>query len=225
MTWPSAMPGANTSVTVHSGMRCRRMIPERHGDRGDQAAVEHAARSHQRQQLARDCCRERVEVDDQQQQLRADQRADDDPDAEVHDPVGIEAARPGAHQRELQAEQVGGGQQHAVGVDREARRSQTGWDAWSSSEADHVEEHEDGADGDRRVGDVERPEVRRRPSRRRRSRRRSRRPRGRSGCRRRRRGSAPARSAPAARGSRAARRRRRSPPARCAAMPIITTGL
>ena len=49
-------------------------VPEGHADREDQAAVEHAARPGQRQQVGRRAA-ELVEVDDQQQQLRADQRA------------------------------------------------------------------------------------------------------------------------------------------------------
>ena len=91
-------------------------VPERDDDREDQAAVEHAARARQRQQLAR-IGAERAEVGDEQQQLRADQRADDDVDAEVEHARLVEAARLGADHRELQAEQVGGGQQDAVGVD------------------------------------------------------------------------------------------------------------
>ena len=94
-------------------------VPERDHDRRDQSAVEHAGRADQVHQPGR-AQRELVVIDDQQQQLGADQRADDDPDAEVHDPVRIEPAGAGPHQRELQAEQVGGGQQQAVGVDREA---------------------------------------------------------------------------------------------------------
>ena len=120
-------------------------VPDRDRDGGDQPAVEHAAGPHQRHQLAR-ILPERVEVDDQQQQLGADQRADDDPDAQVHDPVGVEAARPRTHQRELQAEQVGGRQQHAVGVDGEpADLKQYGMHVVVPS-AEHVEDHEDRAD-------------------------------------------------------------------------------
>ena len=69
------------------------------------------------------------EVGDQQQQLGADERADDDVDAEVEDALRVEAARPRADQRELQAEQIGRRQQHAVGVDGEPARPQTVLDA------------------------------------------------------------------------------------------------
>ena len=60
-----------------------------------------------------------IEVDEEQQQLRADQRGDDDGDAEVERAVRIEPAALRARHRQPQAEQVRGGQQHAVGVDRD----------------------------------------------------------------------------------------------------------
>ena len=138
-------------------------IQQRDGDGGDQAAVEHAGRAEQVQQLAASSsrtCRARRRAS---MQLGADERADDDPDAEVHDPVRVEAARPRAHQRELQPEQVRGGQQQRRRCRRGSRRSQTGWDAWRASEADHIEQDEDRADRDGGVGNVERPEVRRAP--------------------------------------------------------------
>ena len=94
-------------------------VPQGDGDGRDQPAVEHAARARQVRQ-SRGAQGRTCRIDDEQQQLRADQRADDDPDPEVHDPVRIQAARPGPDQRELQAEQVGGGEQQPVGVDREA---------------------------------------------------------------------------------------------------------
>ncbi len=101
-------------------------IPQRDDDRCDQPAVKHAARPQQRQQFLR-IPAERVEFDDQEQQLRAGERADDDPDAEVHHPVRIESALAGADQCELQPQQVGGGQQDAVGVDREASDFKQDW--------------------------------------------------------------------------------------------------
>ena len=61
-----------------------------------------------------------MHVDGEEQQLGADERADDDPDAQVHHPLLIEGARARAHQREPQPEQVGDGEQDAVGVDGEA---------------------------------------------------------------------------------------------------------
>src|SRR5207302_7909525 len=60
---------------------------------------------------------ERLKVRDEQQQLRADERADDDVDAEIHYAIGVEAALPCADQRELQTEQIRGGQQDAIGID------------------------------------------------------------------------------------------------------------
>ena len=80
------MPGANTSHVVHSGSPMLPDVPQRDDDGEDQPAVEHAAGARERQQLAR-VGGERPEVGDQQQQLRADQRADDDVDAEVEDAV------------------------------------------------------------------------------------------------------------------------------------------
>src|SRR5262249_44922672 len=62
---------------------------------------------------------ERLKVGDEQQELRADQRTDDDIDAQVHHPGAVEMARLGALERQLQAKQVGGGEQNAVRVDRD----------------------------------------------------------------------------------------------------------
>ena len=78
-----------------------------------------AKMSQQRQQLRR-APPERVVIDDEQQELRPGERADDDPDAEVHHPGGVETARPRPRQRELQPQQVCRGKQHAVGVDGKA---------------------------------------------------------------------------------------------------------
>ena len=69
-------------------------IPQRDGHRGDEPAVEHPAGAEQIEELAR-ARLVLVEFDDEEQQLRARERADDDPDAEVHHPVRIEAARDG----------------------------------------------------------------------------------------------------------------------------------
>ena len=89
------MPGAKTSVTVHIGIRCRQRYHERHDNCRDQAAVEDAAGSHEVHDSGR-VCGERVALDDQQEQLGADERADDDPDAEIHDPVRDRDRAPGA---------------------------------------------------------------------------------------------------------------------------------
>ena len=62
----------------------------------------------------------------------------------------------------LQAEQIGRGQQHAVGVDRESVRAQAVLDTRVTS-PEHVENHDRDANRDRRIGDVERPEVMRPP--------------------------------------------------------------
>src|SRR5204862_4067825 len=90
-------------------------VHQRDRDGDDQAAVEHSARSQQREQLAR-IGAERIEVGDQQQQLGADQRADDDVDAEVEHPVRVEAAVVRADDSQLQPQQVGGSKQDTVGV-------------------------------------------------------------------------------------------------------------
>ena len=91
-------------------------VPEGDDDREDQAAVEHAARPRQRQQVLRRRA-ELIEVDDEQQQLRADQRGDDDVDAEVEHARRVEPPLLGAAHRQPEPEQIGRGEQHAVGVD------------------------------------------------------------------------------------------------------------
>ena len=91
-----------------------------------QAAVEHAARPRQRQQLRR-IGPKRPEVRDEQQQLRADERADDDVDAEVEHADRVEAARLRADHGELQTEQVRRGEQHAVGVDGDRAEVKQSW--------------------------------------------------------------------------------------------------
>jgi hypothetical protein len=78
-------------------------VPERHEHRRDQSAVEHAARSRQRQQLT-GVAAVVVELDDVQQELGADEGADDDVDAQVEHPRRVETARLGALHREAQAE-------------------------------------------------------------------------------------------------------------------------
>jgi hypothetical protein len=156
MTWPSAMPGANTSLVVQSGRRWRRMYQNATATASDQPAVEHAARAEEREELA-GCCEKVLEVDDEQQELRADERGDDDVDAEVHHPRGVEAARACPRERELQARQVGGGEQHAVGVDAEIGPSSAAVGACRAVRS--MSRMSAAPDGDRRVGDVERPEV------------------------------------------------------------------
>ena len=84
----------------HVGRRPHRQlvaadVPQRDDHREDQPAVEDAARLRQRQQLLR-IAREEPPVLVEEQQLRADQRADDDPDAQVHHPIAVEAAGAGA---------------------------------------------------------------------------------------------------------------------------------
>ena len=120
--------GANVSDTDQSGMRCRHMYQNATSDRHDQPAVEHASRSHQRHQFGRVLIG--VPFDDEQQQLGADERAHDDPDAEVHHPVGIEAARSGAHRARTAAradtQRPAGRRRCRPGT----RGLQTEWDAW-----------------------------------------------------------------------------------------------
>ena len=93
-------------------------VHERHGDRQDQPSIEDAARSQQCEQFAR-IRPEGAEIGEEQQQLGADECADDDVDAEVEDAICVQAAVLRPDHGELQAEQVRGGQQHAVGVQRE----------------------------------------------------------------------------------------------------------
>src|SRR5260221_3729284 len=64
-------------------------VAERDHHCENEAAVEHAPDAHQRQELAR-VGRERLEVDDEEQQFRADERADDDVDAEIEDAIAVD---------------------------------------------------------------------------------------------------------------------------------------
>src|SRR5207248_942815 len=80
-------------------------VPKRDDDGDDQAAVEDAARPGQREQLAR-IGAERFEIGDEQQELRPDESADDDVDAEVEDAVRIESASFGADHREFEAQKI-----------------------------------------------------------------------------------------------------------------------
>ncbi len=91
-------------------------VPQRDDDGQDQPAVEDAARLRQREQL-RGVAREQPPVLVEQQQLGADQGADDDPDAQVHHPVTVQAAGPGADERQPQAGQIAERQQESVAVE------------------------------------------------------------------------------------------------------------
>ena len=134
----------------------------RHGE--NQAAVEHASGASEGDQLGR-VADEGAEVGDDQQQLRADERADDDVDPEVQHARLVEALAWRAHHGQLQAQQIRRGQQHAVGVDRGAgpRSNRIGCMRACS---DHIEDHQRHTDRYRRVGHVERPEMEASPSRR-----------------------------------------------------------
>jgi hypothetical protein len=92
--------------------------PDEHngyGQRGEQAAVEHAACPHEREQLAR-LVPEVVEVDEDQHQLGADECRDDEVDPEVHHPGAVDPAPARPDDGQLQRHQVGGCQQDAVRV-------------------------------------------------------------------------------------------------------------
>ena len=93
---------------------------------GDQPAVKHAARAQQRREFL-PAARELLEVDDEEQRLGADERGDDDPDAEVEHLVGVEPGLPGAARRHPQPEQIGRGQQHAVRVDGDRSELKQDW--------------------------------------------------------------------------------------------------
>jgi hypothetical protein len=105
-------------------------LPDADQDGGDQPAIEHAARTQQGGELL-PTAGEVLEVDNEQQRLGADKRADDHPDAEVHDPRVIEARCLGAPDGHPQAEQIGGGEQHAVGINGERSRVKQDWMHWS----------------------------------------------------------------------------------------------
>ena len=101
-------------------------IPQGDRHRGDEAPVKDPPGAEQIEELG-GVRRVLVELDNEEEQLRADQRADDDPDPQIHHAVGIEAPRPCAHQRELQTQQVRRSEQDAVGVDREAPDFKQDW--------------------------------------------------------------------------------------------------
>ena len=64
-------------------------VPDGDGGGGDEAAVEDPTRAHEREDLGR-ALPEVVEVHDEQQQLGADDGADDDPDSEVEHALLLE---------------------------------------------------------------------------------------------------------------------------------------
>ena len=74
-----------------------------------------------------------------------------------------------ARHREPQAEQVRGGEQHAVRVDGDRSDAKQFWIHDRPPYPEHVEDHQRDADGNRGVGHVERPEVPRPASRSRRN--------------------------------------------------------
>jgi hypothetical protein len=90
--------------------------PEGREERGDEAAVEHTAGAHEREQLAR-LRAEVVEVDGDQHQLGADERRDDEVDPQIHDARRIDAAMAGADNGQLQPRQIREREQHSVRVD------------------------------------------------------------------------------------------------------------
>ncbi len=111
------MPGAVRSATVHASQLVAADEHEPDPERREQTAVEHAAGAHEGEQFAR-LAAEVVEVDGDQHQLGADERRDDEVDPEVHDLGGVDLPAPRAHDRELQARQIGEREQHAVRIDR-----------------------------------------------------------------------------------------------------------
>ena len=116
------MPGAKASHVSQIGEPMATDVPEGNHEREDQPAVEHATRPEQRQRILP----EMVEIDHHQQQLRTDEGAEDNGDAEIHDAVAVEAACAGAHDRELQTDQIRAGQQDAVREYGEGALDQTG---------------------------------------------------------------------------------------------------
>ncbi len=104
-------------------------VPQGDGDGGDEAAVEHAGRAEQVDDL-RPVPPELVALDDEQHQLGADEGADDDPDAEVHHPVGVETARRAPASGRTAAPADRRLPAAARRCRRGTRRSQTGWDTW-----------------------------------------------------------------------------------------------
>jgi hypothetical protein len=113
------MPGAKRSAVVHIGrpyLRLRNRA-ERHGD--DETAVEDARGAREGEQLAR-LALELIPVHDHQHQLGADERGDDQVDPEVHHARAVQSPSARANDGELQRDEVGGRQQHAVRIDRPA---------------------------------------------------------------------------------------------------------
>ncbi len=93
-------------------------VPERDGDCRDQSAIEDTCGAKQVEELL-PVPPELVALDDDEHQLGADEGADDDPDAQIHDLVRVEAALSTPDDRELEAKQVRGCEQQPVRVDRE----------------------------------------------------------------------------------------------------------
>ena len=101
-------------------------VPQRDRDREDQPAVEYAALAREVQQLRRVGAKRR-EVRDEQKQLRADERGDDDVDAQIENARLVEPACFCPADCQLQAEEIGRRQQDAVGVNRDRAEFKQSW--------------------------------------------------------------------------------------------------
>ncbi len=100
-------------------------VPEGDADCEEQPAVKHASQPREIQQVAR--VLELIEVDDEQEQLGADKRGNDDVDPEVQHPVRVQSPFLCPPHRQAEAEQVGGGQQDAIGIDGERSEFKQLW--------------------------------------------------------------------------------------------------
>src|SRR5262245_29757290 len=101
-------------------------VPERDSNRSDQPSVEDTSRAQKGEEVG---YREvkLIEVRDEQQQFRADKSGDDDVNAEIEDAVGIESPSLSSYSRELQAEQIRGGEQDAVSWNRDRPDAKQLW--------------------------------------------------------------------------------------------------
>ena len=123
-------PGRTGRTSSTTGSLYFRMHQMPTATASDQPAVEDAARPHQREDLA-GVLDEVLEVDEDQQGLGADERRDDDPDAEVHHLV----ADPGRRGRartiaSCRPARYAAASSSAVGVDRDRARVQTASGTW-----------------------------------------------------------------------------------------------
>ena len=160
MTWPSAMPGANTSVTVHIGMLVPPQVPERH-----QRPRRSGRRRRRPPSGPASCSSAGFRRNLSHSTTSSSSLAPTSALMMIQMPRSMTrfGSRPRARARtsaNCRPEQIGGGQQHAVGVDREAADLKQDGMHGCRPRPIMSSRTRIGADRDRRVRDVERPEVR-----------------------------------------------------------------